>query len=493
MYLIFDTETTGLDKSKRRLIELGWLLVDDSKEIIKEQSYLIYPDGFDVPISSTKKHGITRSMLIRDGEPIKLVLQRFVEDLLNVDYVVAHNITFDSEVLAKEFLLARMENPLNNKHEICTMKLSTDFCKIKKKNQRGYKYPKLQELHLKLFANYFDGEHRAMNDVYACKECFFKLLDLNVISIPKQTVRKRTNRTYSVSQIPHIREAVTVEKIITPVVKPAFTKAISTVENHTYNPTENSNETFVKKVNQFWGVVISIILLIFILNPPNMNDEKNLGRSKKDDINVDKIVDKIAQSNISVTPIVQNQPPVTFKQAEGEMDTETKKIDTINAPSIAPSVQLSTAPQKQDEKLVDGVSLNQKGIEKINEGKPEESIAYFLRAIEFSPHNAEILGNLAFAYYQLGDHNKALPYIEQSLRVSPKRGASWLHLGQIQAIHGNVKEAIYSFELYLRYSTNKKAAVGQLRDWSNGLYDGRYQYIREASIQALINEGYLSK
>lgn len=485
MYLIFDTETTGIDSSLR-MVEIGWLLCDDSKEIIEEKNYLIYPDGFIMPSSATKINGITQSMLIQDGVPIQLVLEELATDLLNIDYIVAHNIAFDLKVLAKEYLLAGMENPLANKYEICTMKLSTNFCKIKKKNQKGYKWPSLQELYLKLFSNYFDGAHRALADIYACKECFFKLLDLHVISTPKQPVQKIIDQAYSTNRLSRISESARVEKIITPVVQSALKKSPSTVGNCAPNPTGNNDDVFAKKRNQFWGLVTFVILMVFILNIVVMNDEKNLGRSKKDDINVDKVADKIAKSNFSVTPKVQNQPPVTFKQAEGEMDT-------INAPSIAPSVQLSTAPQKQDEKLVDGVSLNQKGIEKINEGKPEESIAYFLRAIEFSPHNAEILGNLAFAYYQIGDHNKALPYIERSLGVSPRRGASWLLSGQIQAIHGNVKEAIYSFELYLRYSTNKKAAVGQLRDWSNGLYDGRYQYIREASIQALINEGYLSK
>lgn len=507
MYLIFDTETTGVDKSKLRVVELGWLLVDGSKEVVKEQSYLIYPDNFYVPSAATKIHGITQSMLIRDGKPIKFVLQKFMEDLLSADYIVAHNIAFDLQALAKEFVLAGMENPLSNKYEICTMRLSTNFCKIQKKTQKGYKWPSLQELHLKLFANYFDGAHRAMSDVYACKECFFRLLDLNVINIPNQPAQKISNRAYSMnqtrrasksesadrlkrwehflSQASDLSEDAAVEKTITPVVKPAVTPEVTITGSCASKPIQTPSN-FAKKVNQFWWAVLFVILLTSILNWLNKSDKKSRDASEKNGISRNAIL-----KNNTPPSLVLNQPPVPIKQPK-EGEEVGVNASSINTYSIESSMQTSVSSQEKDEELVDGDSLNQKGIEKINAGKPEESVTYFLRAIKFSPHNAEILGNLAFAYYQLGDHNKALPYIEQSLRVNPKRGASWLHLGQIQAIHGNVEDAIYSFESYLRYSKNKKAAIGQLTDWSNGLYDGRYSYIREASRQALINESYLS-
>ena len=59
MYLIFDTETTGLPKNWNapitdsdnwpRAIQIAWQLHDDMGNCIEHQDYLIRPDGFDIP------------------------------------------------------------------------------------------------------------------------------------------------------------------------------------------------------------------------------------------------------------------------------------------------------------------------------------------------------------------------------------------------------------------------------------------------------------
>jgi hypothetical protein len=59
------------------------------------------------------------------------------------------------------------------------MKSSTEFCQIP--NQYGYKYPNLQELHLKLFITSFKGAHDASNDVYHTAKCYWRLRDLGQI------------------------------------------------------------------------------------------------------------------------------------------------------------------------------------------------------------------------------------------------------------------------------------------------------------------------
>jgi DNA polymerase III epsilon subunit-like protein len=59
------------------------------------------------------------------------------------------------------------------------MQESTAFCKIP--GPYGYKWPKLMELHQKLFNEGFDGAHDAMNDVLACGRSFFELQRLGVI------------------------------------------------------------------------------------------------------------------------------------------------------------------------------------------------------------------------------------------------------------------------------------------------------------------------
>ena len=44
MYLWIDLETTGLDPDNDRMLEVGWFLSDNNKQITDEQSVLISPD-----------------------------------------------------------------------------------------------------------------------------------------------------------------------------------------------------------------------------------------------------------------------------------------------------------------------------------------------------------------------------------------------------------------------------------------------------------------
>ena len=59
MYLIFDTETTGLPKKWAapisdtdnwpRCIQIAWQLHDDMGNLVEHQDYLINPEGFNIP------------------------------------------------------------------------------------------------------------------------------------------------------------------------------------------------------------------------------------------------------------------------------------------------------------------------------------------------------------------------------------------------------------------------------------------------------------
>ena len=62
MFLIFDTETTGLPKKWSapltdfdnwpRAIQVAWQVHDLSGKCISNQSYIVYPDGFSIPYDS---------------------------------------------------------------------------------------------------------------------------------------------------------------------------------------------------------------------------------------------------------------------------------------------------------------------------------------------------------------------------------------------------------------------------------------------------------
>ena len=97
MFLIFDTETTGLPKKWSapltdfdnwpRAIQVAWQVHDLSGKCISNQSYIVYPDGFSIPYDSEKIHGISTELGKKIGVEINFVLDKFHEDLKNSKFI----------------------------------------------------------------------------------------------------------------------------------------------------------------------------------------------------------------------------------------------------------------------------------------------------------------------------------------------------------------------------------------------------------------------
>ncbi len=193
MYLFFDTETTGLPKNWQapvsdlnnwpRIVQLAWILSDDDGKEISGQNYIIKPEGFLIPEESSRIHGISTEKAMREGINLEKALSDFSYDLSQSNLLVAHNINFDQKIIGAEFLRKDVETNLDDISKFCTMQSATNYCQIEKPNGYGYKWPRLEELHLKLFNKNFDNAHDALADVKACARCFFELKDKNVISI----------------------------------------------------------------------------------------------------------------------------------------------------------------------------------------------------------------------------------------------------------------------------------------------------------------------
>ena len=96
-----------------------------------------------------------------------------------VSQLVGHNIDFDEKILGAELLRAGHPNCVETKQRLCTMRSATDYCRLP--GPYGYKWPKLEELHRKLFNQPLDGAHRALVDVRACAKCYFELWRLKVM------------------------------------------------------------------------------------------------------------------------------------------------------------------------------------------------------------------------------------------------------------------------------------------------------------------------
>ena len=184
-YLFFDTETTGLPRNWRapvsdlnnwpRLIQLAWVVCKNGVKI-ESKDYIIKPEDFHIPPEASAIHGITTERAQKEGILLHEALSEFNDLILQADYLVGHNISFDEMVVGAEFLRKKMLNELNSKKKICTKEMSTDFCAIPSTNGSGrYKWPKLSELYVKLFGVLFKDSHNALADVEATAECFWEL------------------------------------------------------------------------------------------------------------------------------------------------------------------------------------------------------------------------------------------------------------------------------------------------------------------------------
>ena len=192
MYLIFDTETTGLPLNYRapltdfnnwpRLVQIAWQIHDIKGDLIEVKNYIVKPDGFTIPYNSEKIHGISTELAHKKGIPLIDVLSHFTEALENAKYIIGHNISFDNNIVGCEFLRSVMENILDQKKSIDTKEESTDFCQLPGGRGGKFKWPNLSELYHKLFNESFSEAHNASADVEATTRCFLELIRLKVIS-----------------------------------------------------------------------------------------------------------------------------------------------------------------------------------------------------------------------------------------------------------------------------------------------------------------------
>ncbi len=162
------------------MIQVGYIIYDLEGNHVETKDYIIRPEGFIIPKDSSNIHGITTERALSEGIDLSIVLNELHQKIAASSILVAHNISFDEKILGAEFLRNRIPNLIESKMKICTMKSSVNFCAIP--NQYGkFKWPKLEELHKKLFNKGFDNAHNALADIQATADCFWELKALKVI------------------------------------------------------------------------------------------------------------------------------------------------------------------------------------------------------------------------------------------------------------------------------------------------------------------------
>ncbi len=189
MYLIFDTETTGLPKNWNapytdsdnwpRCIQIAWQLHDEMGKVVEHEDYLVRPDGFNIPYDAEQIHGISTALAEQKGIPLSAVLEKFNAAMEKTKFIVGQNVKFDLNIMGAEFHRLGVKNPLQELPVLDTCTEHTaKLCQIPGGRGGKFKLPTLTELHQHLFHKPFGEAHNATADVEATTRCFLELIRL---------------------------------------------------------------------------------------------------------------------------------------------------------------------------------------------------------------------------------------------------------------------------------------------------------------------------
>ncbi len=201
MYLIFDTETTGLPKrwdapitdtgNWPRCVQIAWQLHDEMGKIIEHQDYLVQPEGYNIPYDAERIHGISTELAQADGISLSEVLEKFNIALSKSKFIVGQNLKFDINIMGCEFHRLGIESPMSSMPvlDTCT-EVTASLLQLPGGRGGKFKLPTLTELHSYLFNKPFAEAHNATADVEATTRCFFELIRTEIFTYKELQVEQ---------------------------------------------------------------------------------------------------------------------------------------------------------------------------------------------------------------------------------------------------------------------------------------------------------------
>ena len=194
MYLVFDTETTGLPRNWSaplsdsenwpRCVQIAWQLHASDGTLLSHENYLVKPIGFDIPFESEKVHGISTALASKDGLEIESVIENFLVAIDQASYLVGHNLKFDLNIMGAELLRLGRDNILVDRAvlDTCTENTAT-LCELPGGRGGKFKLPTLSELYTFLHKDSFAEAHNATADVEATARVFLELMRLGKFTL----------------------------------------------------------------------------------------------------------------------------------------------------------------------------------------------------------------------------------------------------------------------------------------------------------------------
>jgi DNA polymerase III epsilon subunit-like protein len=178
--LVFDTETTGLivapnapDKGPF-VIEISWMILNDKGEPEADpipKHHLVAPPDNKLKYYSEAAQKVTgiKPEELQGARDWELVSRDFLKDLSGVDQVIAHNVSYDVDVVNRNNEFHDL-NAINWPPLICTVEQTAFVLGRRLKQEELYQYLFNQSMPYKA--------HRADQDVLSLCDCVRKLIQM---------------------------------------------------------------------------------------------------------------------------------------------------------------------------------------------------------------------------------------------------------------------------------------------------------------------------
>jgi len=200
MALFIDTETNGLPDMTNmkwgqypdytninkydtaRIVQLSYIVTDYDYNQNLLEDFVIKREDFN--ITNSEFHSITNEISDKEGVDFDTAIEKFYENLKNIDFIIAHNIAFDISVIKSELHRRKrfdILNEINKKNLICTMRHTKNILKIVNKFGK-YKYPSMKELYSYCFRKDISNAHNSMYDVINLHACIKYMHDYGILN-----------------------------------------------------------------------------------------------------------------------------------------------------------------------------------------------------------------------------------------------------------------------------------------------------------------------
>lgn len=141
--LIFDTETTSIKPG--HICQLSYITIDASTKPQQTigKNFFFTVDEMDPAAEAVHGFSLEKLYDLSNGQYIEDLIEKFINDFSEADFVIGHNVNFDVRFLKLE--LEAMGIDYEPKNMFCTMQYYRDICKILRPSG-DYKNPKLEEV-----------------------------------------------------------------------------------------------------------------------------------------------------------------------------------------------------------------------------------------------------------------------------------------------------------------------------------------------------------